>query len=62
MLPYLFPHPPYAEDQPWARTILAVHCAHRGFGMGGLIGGALPVLRAPFRRLGRAIARKRATH
>jgi Protein of unknown function (DUF1757) len=38
-----FPHPPYAEDQPYAYTILTTHVLHRGFQMGALFGatGAL---------------------
>jgi len=39
-----FPHPDYAEDQPYSRTILTTHVLHRGanFGaaLGALYGGA----------------------
>ncbi|KAL8858150.1 MAG: hypothetical protein Q9178_005327 [Gyalolechia marmorata] len=45
MLPRLFPHPVYAEDQPSAYTILTIHCLHRGFTTGAIFG-----LVAPFAR------------
>jgi Protein of unknown function (DUF1757) len=35
-----FPHPPYAEDQPFSRTILTTHVLHRGFQLGALLGCA----------------------
>jgi hypothetical protein len=34
----LFPHPPYAEDQPLARTILTTHVLTRGIQTGSLLG------------------------
>ena len=34
----LWPHPPYAEDQPYAHTILAMHVLFRGFQSGALTG------------------------
>jgi hypothetical protein len=34
----LFPHPPYAEDQPFPHTILTAHVLYRGFQAGALIG------------------------
>lgn len=33
-----FPHPPYAEDQPLARTILTTHVATRAVTLGTLLG------------------------
>ncbi len=33
-----FPHPPYAEDQPYAYTILTTHVLHRGIQAGALLG------------------------
>ena len=33
-----FPHPLYAEDQPYSRTILTTHVLHRGFQVGALFG------------------------
>lgn len=33
-----FPHPEYAEDQPYARTILTTHVLHRGFQLGAFLG------------------------
>ncbi len=34
----LWAHPPYAEDQPYAHTILATHVLFRGFQSGAIIG------------------------
>jgi hypothetical protein len=34
----LFPHPPYAEDQPYAHTVLYLHTARAGAMMGTFIG------------------------
>lgn len=34
----LLPHPPYAEDQPLAHTILTTHVLLRGFQTGAIIG------------------------
>ncbi|KAL8733093.1 MAG: hypothetical protein Q9166_002285 [cf. Caloplaca sp. 2 TL-2023] len=45
MLAQLFPHPTYAEDQSSAYTILTIHCLHRGFTTGAILG-----LFAPFAR------------
>lgn len=42
----IFPHAVYAEDQPYARTILTVHCLHRGFTSGAIL-GMLPPLARP---------------
>jgi hypothetical protein len=36
-----FPHPPYAEDQPYSKTILTTHVLSRGFTAGALIGALL---------------------
>jgi hypothetical protein len=43
----LFPHAPYAEDQPLAHLILTTHVLHRGFQSGALFGillSPLPLL------------------
>ena len=48
MLPQLFKHPDYAEDQPSAHTILTIHCLHRGFTSGTIIGLASPFARTAF--------------
>ncbi|KAL8940485.1 MAG: hypothetical protein Q9211_002246 [Gyalolechia sp. 1 TL-2023] len=48
MLPQLFPHPPYAEDQPSAHTILAIHCLHRGFTAGALFGLISPFAQSAY--------------
>ena len=53
---HIFPHPPYAEDQPFARTILVAHCLHRGLALGALGGAAVPVALVPVRLLRRAVA------
>lgn len=45
MLPQLFQHPAYAEDQPSAYTILTLHCLHRGFTAGAILGLASPFAR-----------------
>ncbi|KXJ92877.1 hypothetical protein Micbo1qcDRAFT_160723 [Microdochium bolleyi] len=37
----LFPHPAYAEDQPYAKTILTTHVLTRGVTTGAVIGGVL---------------------
>lgn len=39
----LFPHPPYAEDQPLYHTILASHVVYRGFQAGSIFGLATGV-------------------
>ncbi|KAH7033008.1 uncharacterized protein B0I36DRAFT_361742 [Microdochium trichocladiopsis] len=36
-----FPHPAYAEDQPYAKTILTTHVLTRGVTTGTVIGGIL---------------------
>ncbi|KAL8773333.1 MAG: hypothetical protein Q9209_001727 [Squamulea sp. 1 TL-2023] len=48
MLPQLFPHPVYAEDQPSAHTILTIHCLHRGFTAGAIVGLVAPFGRTAF--------------
>ncbi|KAL8790004.1 MAG: hypothetical protein Q9213_000890 [Squamulea squamosa] len=48
MLPQLFPHPIYAEDQPSAYTILTIHCLHRGFTAGAIVGLVAPFGRTAF--------------
>ena len=53
---YVFPHPPYAEDQRYAKTILVTHCLHRGVAAGALSGAAAPIVAVPFRLLRRAVA------
>jgi hypothetical protein len=40
-----FPHPPYAEDQPFSKTILTTHVLHRGFTAGALVG---PLIGLPY--------------
>ncbi|KAJ1329235.1 DUF1757 domain-containing protein [Microdochium nivale] len=37
----LFPHPAYAEDQPYAKTVLTTHVLTRGLTTGTVIGSAL---------------------
>ncbi|KAL9596339.1 MAG: hypothetical protein Q9219_005856 [cf. Caloplaca sp. 3 TL-2023] len=44
----MFPHPTYAEDQPWAGTILTIHCLHRGFNAGAILGLVAPFVRSAF--------------
>ena len=39
----LFPHPSYAEDQPFRRAILTTHVLTRGFQAGALVGSILSV-------------------
>lgn len=56
MLPQLFPHPIYAEDQPSAHSILTTHCLHRGFTAGAVLG-----LLAPFTRSAVTIILRRPT-
>lgn len=41
-----FPHPPYAEDQPLARTILTTHVATRAVTLGTLLGITFTSVRA----------------
>ncbi|KAI4204587.1 MAG: hypothetical protein LQ346_001597 [Caloplaca aetnensis] len=48
MLSQLFPHPSYAEDQPSAYTILTIHCLHRGFTAGAIVGLCAPLARSVF--------------
>ncbi|KAL8831218.1 MAG: hypothetical protein Q9170_005389 [Blastenia crenularia] len=48
MLPQLFNHPAYAEDQRSAITILTIHCLHRGFTSGAIIGLIVPFARTAF--------------
>lgn len=48
MLPQLFPHPAYAEDQPSAHTILTIHCLHRGFTSGAVLGLIAPFARSAY--------------
>ncbi|KAI0408064.1 hypothetical protein F4802DRAFT_594509 [Xylaria palmicola] len=49
-----FPHPAYAEDQPWARTILTTHVETRAVTTGTIIGAGIFGIRE-------ALARFRAT-
>ncbi|KAI9819840.1 MAG: hypothetical protein M1827_006409 [Pycnora praestabilis] len=35
---HFWPHGPYAEDQPYSRTILSIHVLQRGFETGAIIG------------------------
>jgi len=37
----LFPRPAYAEDQPYAHTILTLHVLSRGFSVGAGVGSAI---------------------
>lgn len=48
MLTQLYPHPVYAEDQPSAYTILTIHCLHRGFTAGAILGLLAPAARSAF--------------
>ncbi|KAL8997502.1 MAG: hypothetical protein Q9188_006316 [Gyalolechia gomerana] len=48
MLPQLFRHLPYAEDQPFAHTILSIHCLHRGFTTGAVLGLIAPFVRSAY--------------
>ncbi|KAL8715467.1 MAG: hypothetical protein Q9220_000801 [cf. Caloplaca sp. 1 TL-2023] len=48
MLPQLFPHTSYAEDQPSAISILTIHCLHRGFTSGAILGLLAPFARTAF--------------
>ncbi|KAH8908319.1 hypothetical protein BR93DRAFT_966396 [Coniochaeta sp. PMI_546] len=41
----LFPHPDYAEDQPFGHTILALHALSRGFALGAGAGSAIHLVR-----------------
>ncbi|KAG8527942.1 uncharacterized protein KY384_006858 [Bacidia gigantensis] len=43
-MPPYFPHAPYAEDQPLAKTLLAVHVLHRGFQVGAFFGPPINLL------------------
>ncbi len=45
-----FPHPQYAEDQPYARTILTAHVLSRGFQTGAVIGLGIGGIRSLFLR------------
>lgn len=45
----LFPHADYAEDQPYAHTILAWHVLSRGFALGAGIGSLTALARRYFR-------------
>ncbi|MCJ1243020.1 hypothetical protein MMC30_000216 [Trapelia coarctata] len=47
----LLPHPPYADDQPLARTILTTHVLHRGFQAGSLLGALVGSSRFLYRKL-----------
>ncbi|KAL8676587.1 MAG: hypothetical protein Q9186_006903 [Xanthomendoza sp. 1 TL-2023] len=46
MLAQLFPHPVYAEDQPSSHKILTIHCLHRGYTVGAIVGLFVPFARA----------------
>ncbi|KAI3323227.1 hypothetical protein HD806DRAFT_535712 [Xylariaceae sp. AK1471] len=46
-----FPHPPYAEDQPLARTILITHVETRAITTGAIIGTGIFGAREVLRRL-----------
>lgn len=47
-LPMLFPHAVYAEDQHYPHTILTIHCLHRGFTAGAILGLIPPLTRSAF--------------
>ncbi len=47
---HLIPHPPYAEDQPYARTYLTTHVLHRTFQTGSVIGLTITAIRTLLRR------------
>jgi hypothetical protein len=44
-----FPHSAYAEDQPYARTILTLHVLSRGFAIGAGVGSVTHLIRRFFR-------------
>jgi len=44
-----FPHTEYAEDQPWARTVLTYHVLDRGFQSGAFFGLVVGSVRSLFR-------------
>ncbi|KAI2633842.1 hypothetical protein GGS21DRAFT_490756 [Xylaria nigripes] len=46
-----FPHSAYAEDQPWARTILTTHVETRAVTTGAIIGASIFGTRESLRRL-----------
>ncbi|GAP92733.2 hypothetical protein SAMD00023353_8900260 [Rosellinia necatrix] len=46
-----FPHPAYAEDQPWARTILTAHVETRAVTTGAIIGAGIVATREALQRL-----------
>ncbi|KAI8633078.1 hypothetical protein F5Y19DRAFT_287338 [Xylariaceae sp. FL1651] len=45
-----FPHPPYAEDQPLARTILTTHVETRSITTGTVVGAAIFATQEALRR------------
>ncbi|KAL8690153.1 MAG: hypothetical protein Q9218_004336 [Villophora microphyllina] len=49
----ILPHAVYAEDQPYARTILTIHCLHRGFTSGAILGMVAPFARSAFNTISR---------
>lgn len=48
--PYFLPHPAYAEDQPYAHSILTVHVLYRAFQAGSVVGGIAGATRHVFQR------------
>ncbi|KAI1354953.1 hypothetical protein F5Y01DRAFT_271746 [Xylaria sp. FL0043] len=51
-----FPHPPYAEDQPLARTILTTHVETRAVTTGAIIGAGIFGTREALRRVRKTAA------
>ncbi|EPE24816.1 hypothetical protein GLAREA_11397 [Glarea lozoyensis ATCC 20868] len=47
-----FPHPPYAEDQPLAKTILYTHTTTRGLQLGSLLSSTFSLSLFSLRRFG----------
>ena len=52
---HLIPHPAYAEEQPYYRTILASHVLFRGFQAGSILGGVVGPITYVARRAGRPV-------
>ncbi|KAE8153790.1 hypothetical protein BDV25DRAFT_136540 [Aspergillus avenaceus] len=46
MISKFYPHPPYAEDQPYPHLILSTHILHRSFQAGAALGAATGLTRS----------------
>ncbi|KAK3719316.1 hypothetical protein LTR37_004535 [Vermiconidia calcicola] len=57
----LFPHSAYAEDQPFAQTLLTYHVLHRGLQSGAVVGLSIGVVRSLIRHTPLATAALRST-